>query len=136
MKKNLKHFKVEYMDALPLEFVCELTVNITGPQEIGDTGTGNRKIVPLAGGTFKGPKLQGIILPGGADWQLIKENGVADINARYTLQTDDDVLIYISNSGLRVASNEVLAKISNGEVVHADEYYFRTVPLFEKNTIG
>jgi hypothetical protein len=115
-----------------LEFICELTLNVAKPQHTGgETGPVNSKMIPLMGGTFKGPKLQGTILPGGADWQLIKEAGVAEINARYTLQADDGTVIYISNKGMRVASPEVLEKISSGEAVPPDEYYFRTAPVFE-----
>ncbi len=119
------------MDQPQLEFVCELTVNVGTVQLIGDTGTGTRRIIPLLGGTFNGPALRGIILPGGADSQLIKKDGVADIDARYCLQTDDDALIYISNKGIRVASEDVLTKLSNGEQVDPDTYYFRTIPVFE-----
>jgi hypothetical protein len=114
-----------------LEFVCELTVHVARPPATNEPGMCNGNTMPLAGGTFKGPKLQGTILPGGADWQLIKDAEVAEINARYTLEADDGTLIYISNKGMRVATPEVLKKISSGEVVPPDEYYFRTVPVFE-----
>lgn len=114
-----------------LEFVCELTVSIGKAQQVGETGMGTRRIIPILGGTFRGPNMQGIILPGGADWQLITKDGIANVEARYTLQTDDSTLIYISNKGIRVASQEIVKKINNGEVVSPDAYYFRTVPLFE-----
>lgn len=119
------------MDTPQLEFVCEIKVHVAKPQEIGDTGTGTRKIIPLLGGAFKGPKMQGTILPGGNDWQLIKKDGVAEVDARYTLQTSDGVLIYLWNKGLRIASEEVLKKLANGESVDSNEYYFRTIPVFE-----
>ncbi|CAN5710737.1 DUF3237 domain-containing protein [soil metagenome] len=114
-----------------LEFICELTVSIGKAQQVGETGTGTRRIIPILGGTFKGSQMQGAILPGGADWQLVTKDGIAYVDARYTLQTEDSTLIYISNKGIRVASEEVLKKISNGEVVDPDAYYFRTVPVFE-----
>ena len=119
------------MNAPQLEFVCEIKVKVEKPYDIGNTGTGIRKIIPLLGGTFRGPLLQGTILPGGADSQLIKENEVADISARYVLQTDDNALIYLSNTGIRVASKDVLKKLFAGEIVREDAYYFRTVPVFE-----
>ena len=112
------------MDTPQLEFVCELIVTVGKPQQVGETGMGTRKIIPILGGTFKGPKMQGIIIPGGADWQLINKDGIAEIDARYTLQTDDSTLIYVSNKGIRVASEDVLKKLSNGEQVSLDEYYF------------
>lgn len=119
------------MDQPQLEFVCELIVHVGAVQLIGDTGTGTRRIIPLLGGTFIGTVMRGVILPGGADSQLIKKDGVADIDARYSLQTDDGALIYISNKGIRVASEDVLTKLSNGEQVNPDTYYFRTIPVFE-----
>src|SRR5438128_11497548 len=78
--------------------------------------------------------IKGIVLPGGADWQLIKDNDVADINARYILETDDDALIYLSNTGMRVASKEVLKQLAAGEIVNENEYYFRTIPVFETSS--
>lgn len=32
-----------------------------------------RSIAPITGGTFKGPELQGKVLPGGADWATVIE---------------------------------------------------------------
>ena len=119
------------MEIPQLEFVCEIMVIVGKPQEIGDTGTGTRKIIPLLGGEFKGPAIQGKVLDGGFDWQLIKHNGIADVDARYVLETDDGVLIYLSNKGLRIASENVLQQLANGEKVDAGKYYFRTVPSFE-----
>ena len=119
------------METLKLEFVCEIEVKIGKPFDIGETGYGIRKIIPLLGGTFKGPLIEGIVLPGGADWQLIKENEIADIDARYILQTNEGVLIYLSNKGIRVAAADVLEKLSAGVVVDAEKYYFRTAPVFE-----
>ncbi|MDN3657612.1 DUF3237 domain-containing protein [Ferruginibacter paludis] len=119
------------MNRLQLEYFGELKINVAAPKPTDETGIGHSNVIPLTGGTFNGPKLRGIILPGGADWQLIKDAEVAEINARYTLEADDGTLIYISNKGMRVASPEVLKKISSGEVVPPDAYYFRTVPVFE-----
>ena len=119
------------IDSPKLEFVCELKINVGKPLQVGETTAGQRRIIPILGGTFKGPNMQGVILEGGADWQLIKKDGVAEIDARYTLQTDDSTLIYISNKGIRVASPEVLKKLSNNETVNPNEYYFRTIPVFE-----
>ena len=122
------------MNKPELEFVCVIEVKVGKPYNIGNTGSGTRKIIPLLGGTFHGPNMRGIILEGGADWQLIKENDVADINARYILQTDDDALIYLSNSGIRVASKDVLKQLAGGENISQDAYYFRTVPVFETSS--
>ena len=119
------------MEQPQLQFVCELTVQVGTPQLVGDTGDGTRRIIPLLGGTFTGPGLQGVILPGGADWKLLKKDGIADIDARYSLLTNDGTLIYISNKGIRVAPEEVLTKLANGEEVNPGTYYFKTIPTFE-----
>lgn len=65
-----------------LEFVCELTASIGKAQQVGETGTGTRRIIPILGGTFKGPQMQGSILPGGADWQLVTKECIAYVDAR------------------------------------------------------
>ena len=58
------------------------------PQEIGKTTSGWRRIIPIMGGTFEGHIMKGEVLPGGFDWQLIRADGVAEIEARYSLQTE------------------------------------------------
>jgi len=71
------------------------------------------------------------VLPGGADWQIIRRDGVAEVEARYTLKTDDGALIYIWNRGVRHGPEEVIRRLAAGEAVGPDEYYFRTTPVFE-----
>ncbi|GAA4394394.1 DUF3237 domain-containing protein [Nibrella viscosa] len=114
-----------------LEFVCELRVKIANPYVVGETPHGLRRIIPIIGGTFEGPKLKGDILTGGADWQIVRKDGVAELEAHYQLKTDDGVIIYIKNTGLRVATPEVAARIGRGEPVSPSEYYFRAAPKFE-----
>jgi hypothetical protein len=98
---------------------------------VGAAPYGQRKIIPIMGGAFKGPRLSGKILPGGADWQIIRPDGVAELEARYTLETDDGALIYVLNRGIRTGSKEVMARLAAGEKVDPSEYYFRTTPVFE-----
>jgi hypothetical protein len=118
-------------DAPLLEFVCELKVKIANPFIVGATPHGQRRIIPIVGGTVEGPQLKGKILDSGADWQIVREDGVAELEAHYQFKTHDDVIIYIKNMGLRVASPEVAARIGKGEKVLPSEYYFRAVPKFE-----
>lgn len=117
--------------APPLEFVCELTVKIGPALTVGETPHGIRRIIPITGGTFSGPALKGTIIDGGADWQLVRKDGTTELNALYTLKTDDGVLIYVNNKGIRVATPEVAQRIARGESVSPTEYYFRAVPSFE-----
>src|SRR5262245_46456872 len=94
-----------------LAFALELRVQLGPPLELGQTALGRRRIVPIVGGTFEGPDLKGKIVPGGADWQLVRHDGVAEIDARYTLQTDKGQLIYIRNGGFRHAPPEVMQRL-------------------------
>jgi hypothetical protein len=71
------------------------------------------------------------VLPGGADWQIVRGDGVSQLEARYTLETDDGALIYVRNVGLRHGPPEVLAKLAAGEPVDPSRYYMRTTPAFE-----
>jgi hypothetical protein len=114
-----------------LSFVCELKVKLNPPYVVGQTPHGLRRIIPIVGGTFNGPDFNGEILTGGADWQIVRNDGVAELEAHYQLKTDDGVIMYIKNIGLRVATPEVAARIGRGEQVPATEYYFRAVPYFE-----
>ena len=113
------------------EFLCKLEVTLEPIRDLGDTPLGRRRIIGITGGKFSGPRLQGRILPGGADWQLIRSDGVADLDARYTLETEDGALIYVRNRGLRHGPAEVLKKLSLGQDVDPSLYYMRTTPSFE-----
>lgn len=107
------------------------TVKVGQPQEVGEGPRGRRRIIPIEGGTFVGDRLSGRVLPGGADWQVIRPDGVAEIEARYTLETEDGALIYVRNPGIRTASPEVMGRLVRGEPCDPGEYYFRTCPVFE-----
>ena len=101
------------------------------PQELGDTPQGRRRIIGITGGRFSGERLSGRVLPGGADWQLIRADGVADLDARYTLETSDGALIYVRNRGYRHGPADVLKRLASGEAVDPSLYYMRTTPCFE-----
>ena len=114
-----------------LRFLYTSSVEVGTPIMVGSTPYGERRIIPILGGTFAGPRLSGKILSGGADWQVIRTDGAAELEARYTLETDDGALIYVLNQGIRSGSKEVMARLAKGEKVHPSEYYFRTRPVFE-----
>ena len=101
------------------------------PQELGETPQGRRRIIGITGGRFSGERLSGRVLAGGADWQLVRADGVADLDARYTLETEDGALIYVRNRGYRHGPAEVLTRLANGEKVDPSLYYMRTTPRFE-----
>ena len=114
-----------------LEFVCELKVETGPPYVVGQTPHGLRRIIPIVGGTVTGPEVNGVVLDGGADWQVVRPDGVAELEAHYQFRTSDGVVVYIKNTGYRVATPEVAARIGKGEDVSAEEYYFRATPKFE-----
>jgi len=101
------------------------------PIVVGRTAFGERRIINIKGGRFAGPKLSGKVLPGGADWQIIRNDGVVELEAKYTLETEDGAFIYILNRGIRRGPREVMERLGRGKQVNAGEYYFRTTPIFE-----
>ncbi|HYL89520.1 MAG TPA: DUF3237 domain-containing protein [Burkholderiales bacterium] len=106
-------------------------ITLAPPQELGDSPLGRRRIIPITGGTFRGERLSGRVLPGGADWQIIRADGVAELEARYTLETEDKALIYVRNFGYRHGPADVLQRLAAGEPVDPSLYYMRTTPRFE-----
>ena len=87
-------------DTPALEFIFEETVTLGEVTSPGDTAQGGRVIIPITGGTFEGPDIKGIVVPGGWDWQLRRADGCTEVEADYFLQTDDDVVINVVNKGV------------------------------------
>jgi hypothetical protein len=116
---------------LGLEPLLKAEIVLGEPQDLGETPHGRRRIIPIIGGTFSGDRLSGRVLAGGADWQVIRRDGVAQLEARYTLETADGVLIYVTNKGYRHGPREVIDQLASGAQVDASLYYMRTTPRFE-----
>ena len=114
-----------------MQFAFEARVTVDKPLVVGESAHGLRRIVPITGGTFAGPNIKGKVVPGGADWQFVRPDGVLEVLAKYTLQTDDGVLIMIENRGMRHGPPEVIERMARGELVPANQYYFRTTAQFE-----
>jgi len=119
------------VDPPQLRFLYRSAINVAEPLSVGQIAAGQRRIINITGGTFSGPRLSGIILPGGADWQIIRSDKITEVEARYTLQTDDGAIIYVVNRGLRHGPEDVMARLAAGETVESGLYYFRTTPVFE-----
>lgn len=83
-----------------LRFVFEERVDLEPAEAAGANprGAGNR--IGITGGTISGPMLQGTVLPGGADWQLIRSDGCSEIVADYFIRAEDKSLIHVRNVGL------------------------------------
>lgn len=114
-----------------LEFVCRLEVELAPVREMGVGRAGARRIIPIIGGSVSGPKLRGRILDVGADWQTIFSDGLAELDTRYAMETDDGAVIEIRNYGFRHGPKEVIEAIARGEDVPADAYYMRTQARLE-----
>ena len=109
-------------EAPQLEFALQLKVTLGGTYAIPNTQHGRRTVIPITGGTFEGPLLKGTIVNGGADYQLANADGRTEIEAIYSIKTDDGVYIHVRNRG--IIANE---KDANGR----PSFYFRAAPQFE-----
>lgn len=78
-----------------LEQAFRLDVDLAPPLDVQEAPQGYRRVIPITGGTFSGDRIDGVILPGGADWNLVRHDGIVHLWARYTLKTNDGVLISI-----------------------------------------
>ncbi len=123
---------MEDLEASPkLDFIFAAHVTVEPPLDLGDVGKGGRRIIPITGGDFSGPQIRGKVVPGGADWQVLRYDGVAELEARYTLRTDDGALIYVRNLAFRHGPPEVIAALAAGRSVDPASYYFRGTTFFE-----
>jgi hypothetical protein len=116
---------------LRLQALFKADIELAPAQELGAGPLGRRRIIAITGGRFFGERLSGRVLPGGADWQVIRADGVAELDARYTLETADGALVYVRNRGFRHGPAEVLKRLAAGENTDPARYYMRTMPLFE-----
>ena len=125
----------EQDDAFPLEpeleFVFEVRAEVSPPLELGAAGGMNRRIVPVGAGVVDGPRLKGVVVPGGADWQSIEPDGLTHILARYVIRAEDGAMISVVNQGVRRASPAVMKRLLAGERVDPSLIYFRAAPTFE-----
>jgi hypothetical protein len=116
--------------------VADLVVSVGEPIEIGHIAGNLRRVIPIAGGEVKGPRLRGKVLPGGADFQIMRADGVTDLQARYVIETEERQWIYVENSGVRYGAPELMEKLRRGEPVDPALVYFRTTPRFETSAPG
>ena len=122
------------MHTLPtpeLKFFADLSVQVDKPQEVGKTHHGVRRVIPILGGTVQAQGWRGRVLSGGADFQLLLGPSMAELDARYVIETDAGDMIFVTNRAVRTASPEVMAKIIRGEPVEPSTVYFRCSPSFE-----
>ncbi len=120
--------------ALPdprFRFFADLCVDVGTAQDVGTTAHGGRRLIPILGGTARGEGWSARVLPGGADFQRIVHAGLAELDARYVLETDAGDLIYVSNQALRSGDAQLMARLARGEPVDPAQIYFRCAPRLE-----
>lgn len=106
--------------SVPTEYVFTIEAAIAGALPMGPSVDGERRSIPITGGTFSGEGIKGEIVPGGADYQVTRADGTTFITAVYMIKTDDGALINVSNEGYIVPPG------NRGN----DATYFRTTPKF------
>jgi len=114
-----------------LQFFADLSVLVDSAQEVGQALHGQRLVIPILGGEVQGHGWSARVLSGGADFQLILNPRMAELDARYVMETDGGDLIYVQNRAVRTAAPEVMARLIRGEPVDPAEVYFRCSPSFE-----
>ena len=110
--------------------MCQVRCEVGALVTLGPAKHGERRYVPLGGGTVHGPELNGTLVEGGVDWQIARADGALEIAAHYVIRTDDGALIEIQSDGLRHGPPEVMARLAKGQAVPRDAYYFRTLVRF------
>jgi len=117
-----------------LEHLAHLAVQVGAPIEVATTPLGRRRVVPILGGVVEGPLLQGVVLPGGADFQLIQTSTATEVHARYVLETVAGERVYVENTGYRTGSAEDIDALNRGVPVDPARIYFRSVPRMEADS--
>lgn len=81
--------------------VWHAAVTIDERQPLGPGPLGERFIVPITGGVFWGGpaqlELHGDVVPGGADRQLLRADGVKELDALYELRVHDGSVLTVRN---------------------------------------
>lgn len=108
----------------------DVVVTLGELEDHGDTRAGHRRIVPITGGSVSGD-VQAWILPGGADWQLLRADGAIDIDGRYSARTAEGELLFLRAVGVRTGDPAALEALLRGEDVPPSEYTFRTAVTVE-----
>ena len=87
------------------------------------------------GGWVKGPRIKGKIISPGGDWVTMMPSGVARLDVRLLIETDDGAHIYMTYNGVFVTTKEVTEALGRGEVVTQKSVpYFVTAPTFQTSS--
>jgi hypothetical protein len=121
------------MPEIKTEFLFTLTLEVE-VSNLGNTPYGSRRVGRFGAGSFEGPRFKGTVLPGGACWMLMRRDDVLEIEARITLETDDQQQIYMTWKAFRHGPKEVIDRLNRGDTVDPETYYFRATLYFETSS--
>lgn len=110
--------------------MCQVRCDVEALVSLGPGPYGERRYVPLGGGSVEGSELNGSLVPGGVDWQIVRADGALDIGAHYVIRTRDGALVEVQSNGLRHGPPEVMARLARGDDVDPSDYFFRTLMRF------
>ncbi len=113
-----------------LEHAFDVDARLGPLEDHGVTRAGHRRVIAIAGGRVSG-LFDAEILPGGADWQLVRPDGTIEIDTRYSARTPAGEFVHLRTSGVRSGPPEVLAALLRGEAVDPSRYYFRVAVYLE-----
>jgi hypothetical protein len=131
MNEHLSDVSTTGHRSLQHELLFEMSADVAAPQEIGKLPSGVRKIFYVTSGEFVGPRLRGVVLPGGGDWLLERSDETGVLDVRATLQTDDGHLIYTHYRGYLYFPPLAHSKQEAGQPLDWSDYYFRITLFFE-----
>lgn len=99
--------------------------------DVGPTPIGRRQVANVTGGFVRGPRLNGRVLPSGADWVLVGADGVGRLDVRALVETDAGARIYVQYFGVLELNSAVVGALSGGDETRFGDAYFMTSPRFE-----
>ncbi len=115
---------------LKFEFLFNLAADVGELVSLGAGPLGERRVVYIGSGSFEGPEMRGEII-GGADWQILRSDGVLELDARYAIKEQGGGVIQVLSQGYRHGPPEVMVRLARGEEVDPESYFFRTIMRFE-----
>jgi hypothetical protein len=128
MADLLKH---EAFSNVRTRHLLTISLELPRPVDLGATANGHRRTGLLTGGTVTGERVNGEVLPGGNDWQLVRPDASVSLDVRLVIKCDNGALVAMSYRGLRHGPADVIQRMERGEAVDPGAYYFRIAPLFE-----
>lgn len=114
-----------------LEELFTFHATLREPIDVGAVPSGRRQVFDTTGGSVKGPRLEGRVLPSGGDWLLIGGDGVGRLDVRALVETHDGATIYVQYRGVLQINDEVIGALGSGSETDYGDTYYMTTPHFE-----